>query len=301
MLDYRIETFITLCKERNYSKTAQILCITQPAVTQHIQYLERFYNCKLFEYENKQLHLTPQGKILERMALGLHASTKRVHELILESKTKSKCFSIGVSLTVSEYMLPLVLTKLLELEPTLNIDVSVGSSTNLIKSLKTGTKECLLIEGTFDKQDLEHRFFCREEYIAVSSKPYDETTFRELLSETLISMDEASGSYKLLQQELLKEDLTPHDFLNIIYANNLTLIKSLVKNGRGIAFIYKNAVLQELENQELYEIPLGRLFYQDFHFVMLKNNMFIKDYLLFYDFAKNMYEKHNDIEQKKQL
>lgn len=290
MLDYRIETFITLCKERNYSKTAQILCITQPAVTQHIQYLERYYNCKLFEYENKQLNLTPQGKILERMALGLHASTKRVQGLIQQSKNNAKLFRIGVSLTVSEYMMPLIVTELLKLEPTLNIDISVGSSSNLIKGLKSGLMECLLIEGDFEKNELEHYLFDRGEYIMVSSKPYPKTNLKELLNETLICMDTESGAYKLLIHQLNDEGLSPHDFANIVYANNLTLIRDLVKNGAGIAFMYKNSVQEELDTKELYEIPLEQPIYQDFSFITLKNNMFLDDYLHFYDFAKTLYK-----------
>ncbi|MDO5294368.1 MAG: LysR family transcriptional regulator [bacterium] len=291
MLDYRIETFITLCKERNYSKTAQILCITQPAVTQHIQYLERYYNCKLFEYENKQLNLTSQGKILERMALGLSASTKRVQLLIQESKNKAKAFKVGGSLSVSEYMIPPVLTELLKLTPNLNVDFIVDSSINLIKGLKTGATECIIIEGEFDKQELEYRLFSTEEYIAISSKPVDATSLNEVLNETLICANQDSGCYKLLTKELLKEGLTINDFCNVVYTNNLTLIKKLVKTGVGIAFIYKNAVLNELENGELFEIPLQKAIYQDYHFVTLKNNMFLKDYLNFYEFAKSIYHK----------
>ena len=66
MLDFRMDTFLNLCGTMNYTKTAKKLCITQPAVTQHIHYLEHYYGCRLFEYKNKTLTLTPQGKILKR-------------------------------------------------------------------------------------------------------------------------------------------------------------------------------------------------------------------------------------------
>ncbi len=65
MLDFRIETFLNLCVTMNYTKTARELCITQPAVTQHIHYLEKYYGCRLFEYKNKTLKLTHQGEILK--------------------------------------------------------------------------------------------------------------------------------------------------------------------------------------------------------------------------------------------
>ena len=65
MLDHRIDTFLTLCDTMNYRETAELLHITQPAVTQHIQFLEREYCCRLFTYENRHLTKTPSAELLE--------------------------------------------------------------------------------------------------------------------------------------------------------------------------------------------------------------------------------------------
>ena len=66
MLDHRILTFITLYKEMNYRKTAQLLNMTQPGVTQHIHHLEEFYGVKLFSYTGRQLTRTRQAELLKR-------------------------------------------------------------------------------------------------------------------------------------------------------------------------------------------------------------------------------------------
>ena len=58
MLDYRIDTFLQLYQERNYRKTAESLGMTQPGVTQHIQFLEKQYGVKLFHYDGHQLTCT---------------------------------------------------------------------------------------------------------------------------------------------------------------------------------------------------------------------------------------------------
>ncbi len=57
MLDFRLKTFLTLCRVLNYTKTAKILHITQPAVSQHIKHLELEYGIKLFIYEEKKPYL----------------------------------------------------------------------------------------------------------------------------------------------------------------------------------------------------------------------------------------------------
>ena len=65
MLDHRIETFMAVCELMNYRKAADLLHITQPAVTQHIQFLENEYGCRLFLYENRKLTKTPEACLLE--------------------------------------------------------------------------------------------------------------------------------------------------------------------------------------------------------------------------------------------
>ena len=68
MLDHRIDTFLALCDCMNYRKAAEVLQLTQPAVTQQIQHLERLYGCKLFSYENHKLVKTSHADILEKYA-----------------------------------------------------------------------------------------------------------------------------------------------------------------------------------------------------------------------------------------
>ena len=68
MLDYRIKTFLTLCETMNYRQTAELLHITQPAVTQQIQWLEKYYGCSLFSYEGRRLRKTSKAVLLEKTA-----------------------------------------------------------------------------------------------------------------------------------------------------------------------------------------------------------------------------------------
>lgn len=65
MLDFRIHTFLCVCRHMNYTRAAAELHITQPAVSQHIRYLEREYGTKLFSYKGKHLQLTQAGHIRE--------------------------------------------------------------------------------------------------------------------------------------------------------------------------------------------------------------------------------------------
>lgn len=69
MLDNRIHTFLAVCQEMNFTRAARKLHITQPAVSQHIQYIERYYGVHAFRFEGKKLFLTPEGKLLRSALL----------------------------------------------------------------------------------------------------------------------------------------------------------------------------------------------------------------------------------------
>lgn len=71
MLDFRIDTFLAVCKYMNFTKASQYLNITQPAVSGHIRYLEEYYDVKLFMYIGKKMQLTKAGKILLDVATTL--------------------------------------------------------------------------------------------------------------------------------------------------------------------------------------------------------------------------------------
>lgn len=66
MLDFRIDTFLEVCRLMNYTRAAEQLNLTQPAVSQHIRWLEEQCGVKLFHYENKQLNLTAAGRCCAR-------------------------------------------------------------------------------------------------------------------------------------------------------------------------------------------------------------------------------------------
>lgn len=85
MLDNRIYTFLAVCQEMNFTRAAKKLHITQPAVSQHIQYIERYYGVHAFRFEGKKLSLTPEGDLLRSALLTM----KNNEESLKTSLSKS--------------------------------------------------------------------------------------------------------------------------------------------------------------------------------------------------------------------
>ncbi|MFR5599472.1 MAG: LysR family transcriptional regulator, partial [Holdemania filiformis] len=86
MLDYRLKTFLLLSKTLNYTKTAQQLHMSQPAVSQHIRYLEQTYNIKLFEYYNRRLQLTEMGQQFYQQVLALEVQSQDIIERLRQEQ-----------------------------------------------------------------------------------------------------------------------------------------------------------------------------------------------------------------------
>ena len=80
MLDTKLNTFLVLCETMNYTRAAERLCLTQPAVTHHIHYLEERFGCRLFSYQGKTLSLTAEGQRLLGLARSLAYNSRRAEE-----------------------------------------------------------------------------------------------------------------------------------------------------------------------------------------------------------------------------
>ena len=101
MIDYRLLTFIDVCETRSLTKTAQHLCLTQPAVTQHIKYLEETYNTKLLVYEGKKMRLTESAQVLLQYALKTQALLNCKRVIITRIEKRRPNLYIGITDEVS--------------------------------------------------------------------------------------------------------------------------------------------------------------------------------------------------------
>src|SRR5690554_5699387 len=134
MLDNRLQTFLTLCETCNYTKTAEKLNMTQPAVTQHIQFLEDYYQVKLIAGRGKNFSLTEEGKALEEYVKTLKANSERILPLLQSIKNRVKPLNFGATLTIGEYMVPPILHKIFKEDPETDISMIV-ENTNILQEM----------------------------------------------------------------------------------------------------------------------------------------------------------------------
>ena len=299
MLDFRVYTFLTVCKYMNYTRAAEELCITQPAVSQHIKYLEKSYNTTFFNYKGKVLTLTESGELF----LQIVTSVKNDDDLFrrrlaaLENKKNTKqIYNFGVTYTVAEYTMKHVLPIFLKENPDIKLNMKVANTTRLMEDFNSGRIDFALVEGHFPKTAFESRVFSREDFIPVCSVNHrfkkNPDTIYDLVNEELLLREAGSGTREIFENALSLRNLSVEDFNNKILISTMTAIVELVKQDCGISFLYKRAVKNQLETGEIIQIPVKNFDLQhDFSFIWNKHSVYGPVF-------EDIYEKIMEIENR---
>ncbi|NLM18860.1 MAG: LysR family transcriptional regulator [Clostridiaceae bacterium] len=269
MLDYRIDTFLTLCKYMNYRKAAEILHLSQPAVTQQIQSLERTYGRKLFNYKGHKLTKTNAAILLEK-----YARAAKLHDHALREKLEDKAINIlrvGVTKTIGDYFLEDYICRFLSKKENA-LTVIVDNTEHLLKSLEDNELDFAVIEGLFDKNNFNNILLRREPFVGICKNDHSfagrEISIEELLQETIIHREKGSGTRAILEQELSWYNESLERFQRHICISSFKLILELVKRGFGISFVYN--ILAD-SDPELAKFSIqGEKVVREFNIVYLK-------------------------------
>lgn len=239
MLDYRIDTFLQLYKEMNYRKTAESLGMTQPGVTQHIQFLERQYGVKLFHYDGHQLNCTREGEVLKRHIDRVRAAERQLQETLVPRDGFH--LDIGATKTIGEYVLTPAL-KVFLADERHSVNYVIDNTENLLRQLEDSKLDFAVIEGVFDKRKYGFRLLRKENYVGICGKKHpfagQEVSLEDLFCQTLILREQGSGTRGILEQAIANRGYAIRDFSRCISVNHFSVIEDLVATGQGITFGY---------------------------------------------------------------
>lgn len=205
MLDFRMETFLTVCQCMNFTRASEKLNITQPAVSQHIRFLEKHYNTRLFRYEGKKLRLTGAGEILRNASLTMmHDELSMQNEMVRAEEEREIRF--GATRTVGDALMGRILENYLEKYPDAKIHMEVENTKELLGRLDGGEIDFALVEGFFKKSEYDFQKYSDENYIAVCSPDYafrqEPDCIENLFQERLLLREAGSGTREVLERYL---------------------------------------------------------------------------------------------------
>ena len=279
MMDFRMDTFITVCSYMNFTKAASKLNITQPAVSQHIRYLEEAYGCRLFEQKGKRISLTKSGELLLSAARTMKHDEQQLVRAMRETDREKRYLNFGATLTVGEYLIPQRVADYIQKSAPIPITMLVENTTVLLKFLNEGKIDFAIVEGYFSKKEYDYHVFQRESYIPVCAAKHtfqsEPRYIEDLLGENLIVRERESGNREILERYLEGRNLSLEDFANRMEISDIRAIKVLVERDCGIAFLYRASVERELREGRMKRIPLREFeIHHDINFIWRKGSIY---------------------------
>ncbi len=243
--------------------------MTQPAVTQHIKYLEAEYNCKLFEYQSKVLSKTEKCLELEQYALGLvYAEQSIVNKL---GRNPVRKIAIGATKTIGEYTIEDKTLKLME-RTDIELHLVIDNTKNLLQQLENLELDILMLEGYFDKNRYGYQMIKQERVIGICAKNHPfagrEVELEELFDEHLILREEGSGTRSIFEHFLEDHNYSVESFAKKSVISTYKLIEKAVAHNLGVSFVYQS-VLDENKFAS-FQVKENKI-QHEFNYVFLRN------------------------------
>jgi DNA-binding transcriptional LysR family regulator len=257
----KLETFLTVIRERSFSKASAKLGISQPAVTQQIKFIEKYLDCKIIERKKNGVVLTKEGEDLYRIALRLEKCINNAERDLIKIINKEITFRIGASFTIGNFIIPGKCLNNIKNVIRNDVQIKVELSEQVIDDILTKQIDLGLIESPIFKDDVIYREWLEDELVVFSNQPLPRTLKPEdMNSYRWICRDEASHTRRMVK-EVFEEIGTECKNLDVLYEvdSSATLKAAILKaetDGEKppiVSFISHVAIADEVESGQLYE------------------------------------------------
>lgn len=274
MFDFRLQVFHKVAKRLNFTKAADELFITQPAVSKHIQEIESYLKIKLFERNGSKIKLTQAGIIL------LYHTEKLFEiyrDLEFELNTVTQKFNgklrIGASTTIAQYVLPQILARFHEKFDHLKVSLVANNTEQIEIALQNNEIDLGVIEGKSKKSYLKYTQFVKDEIVLVanSNNPFSKKqniTIDELKSIPLLFREQGSGTLEVIAHYLKPLGIKISDLNIEMQLGSTESIKNYILNSNCMAFLSIHSIFTELKENKYSVIDIKDFVIErDFYFI----------------------------------
>lgn len=273
MADRRLQVFYTVARHLSFTKAAEQLFMTQPAVTFQIKQLEEQFNARLFERSHGKIALTPAGKLVMDYAgriLGLSEEMEaRVADL---TGAMGGPVLLGASTTIAEFMLPRILGEFKVEYPQVQVHLTVGNSEMIVNRVADHSLDLGLIESPSHLPSVNTEVCCDDELVLICSPAHKFAKLasiepQQLMGEAYVSRELGSGTREFADQYLRRCKVAPEDLNVVMELGSPEAIKGVVETGLGFSIMSRARVAKERKLGTLVAIPLEPRLMRTFSFV----------------------------------
>lgn len=274
MFDFRLKVFHTVAKRKNFTKAAEELYISQPAVTKHIKEIEQHYKVKLFDRNGSKIKLTTPGETLLKYTEQLFEVYNKIDfELNTFTQSWSGTLRIGASSTVAQYILPSLLATFRTGFPDIKITLTTGNTEQIEQALLQGDIDLGLVEGKAKKHDFKYSPFIKDELVLVVNDSHplasrNSIKPEELLKYPFLLREPGSGTLEVIAHSLKEVGIKLSDLQVEMQLGSSESIKMYLLNAPAVAFLSVYAIYKELKYKECSIVDVrGLRIERDFFFI----------------------------------
>ena len=261
-MDYRDEVFLSVAENLSFTKAAEELFISQPAVTKHIKELESKLQTTLFERKGNRVYLTRAGETVYQHLKGIKSSYREMEfQLGQLNNSFTGTLRLGASSTISQYVIPTVIAVFYKRYPDINIYLYNGNSFDMEQKLLNNEIDMALVENASSHSNLKYIEFLPDEIVAVAgtnspAARKKQIAINDLKEIPLVVREKGSGTLEVINRELAKYKLSPESMNIIMHLGSTEAIKNFLTEFDGIALVSEKSIDKELKLKILKRITI---------------------------------------------
>ena len=267
MDDFRLKVFIAAARTLSFTRAAEQLYISQPAVSKHVGELESRYKVQLFTRRGSHLELTDAGRTMLEAAGRLLDDYRRLeYEMSLCADQTGGELRLGASTTIAQYLLPPILAHFTARFPGVRVSMSSGNSAEVEQALGEHAVDLGLVESLSRRQGLHYTLFRPDELVLVARR--ETVTPEELPRIPLVLCESGSGTLEVIAAALAARGIRLSQFDVTMRLGSTEGIKAFVRNSDAMAIVSVISVVDELRSGALRIVDIeGLTLSRDFVFV----------------------------------
>ena len=276
----KLETFLTVVRERSFSRASAKLGISQPAVTQQIKYLEKYLDTKIIERKKNGIRLTGAGEELYKVSVHLEKCIHEADADILRIINKKITFRLGTSFTIGNYVLPGECLNTLSQVINNDVKLTIEVSRKIVELIKDRKIDLGLIEAQALDDDLVVREWRDDELVVFSNTPLPKILRPEDLYEfKWVCREEGSQTRKVVQEVFEELGVSCKEFNVLSEVSNTTAVLQTIKRAEKdpehptVSIISHHAIADDVQHGTFYEARFqGYTMKRKFYIVYHKDN-----------------------------
>ncbi|HUF81736.1 MAG TPA: LysR substrate-binding domain-containing protein [Burkholderiales bacterium] len=297
MADRRLQVFYTVARHLSFTRAADQLFMTQPAVTFQIKQLEEQFNARLFERSHGKIALTPAGRLVMDYAGRILALSEEMETRVAElTGAAGGPLLLGASTTIAEFILPRILGEFKVAHPLVRVHLAVGNSEMIESRVADHSLDVGLIESPSHRPGLDSEKCCDDELVVICPPAHrfaalEAVKARDLAGEPYVSRELGSGTREFTDQYLRRCKVAPEDLNVVMELGSPEAIKGVVETGLGVSIVSRAIAAKERKLGTLAVMPLEPRLIRTFSFVHPREKFRSKLLTTFVEFATTRMKK----------